>query len=51
MLSTDRPVGHNPHLKKYYSKWCQSMVIGTNTMPTGIPSLGSCEKGNFIQCE
>lgn len=25
------------------------MVIGTNSVPTGIPSLGCGEEGNFIQ--
>lgn len=27
------------------------MVIGTNSVPTGIPSLGCGEEGNFIQCK
>lgn len=26
------------------------MVIGTNSVPTGIPRLGHGEEGNFIQC-
>ena len=30
---------------------CQAMVIGANSMATGIPSLGCGEEGNCIQCK
>lgn len=30
---------------------CQLMVIGTNSVPTGIPTLGCGEEGNVLQCE
>ena len=30
---------------------CQPMVTGTNSTPTGIPSLGCGEEGNFIKCK
>lgn len=31
--------------------WCQPMVFGVNSTPTGIPHLGYSEDGNFIQCK
>lgn len=31
--------------------WCQPVVIGANSTPTGTPNLGCGEKGNFIQCK
>ena len=27
------------------------MVIGANSIPTGIPNLGCSEEGNLIQCK
>lgn len=30
---------------------CQPMVVGTNSVPTGIPSSGSGEDGCFIRCK
>lgn len=39
--------------KKYlayeWRRYCQLMVIGTNSIPTGIPNLKCTEEGNFIQ--
>lgn len=31
--------------------FCQPVILGTNSTPTGIPSLGCGEKGNYIQCK
>lgn len=39
----------NKYLAYKWRSYCQLMVIGANSIPTGIANFGCSEEGNFIQ--
>lgn len=49
LLALSFPLGWEPVFSDFV--FCQLMVVGTNSAPTGIPNLGCGEEGNFILCK